>query len=190
MLRLRVNTPPAFSEVVLADLDAFLIDHAACERKASALALSLVVRYRDRRELVREMIALAQEELDHFAQVMALLDARGLVATPDERDPYVGALRALVRTTTDENLLDRLLVAGIVEARGCERFRLVAEALEEGELKTFYARIAGSEARHHALFVRLARTYFEVPLVQSRLDELLEAEAAIVTKLPLRARLH
>lgn len=190
MLRLRVATDPAFVEAVLADFDAFLIDHAACERKASALALSLVMHYPDRRELVKAMIALAQEELEHFAQVAELLDARGLVMTPDEKDPYVGALLKLRRRGTDEYFLDRLLLAGIIEARGCERFQMIADALPEGPDKTFYADIARAEARHHGLFVRLARRYFDDDVTRARLDELLDAEATIVAELPLRARLH
>lgn len=190
MLRLRQATDPAFVDAVLADFDAFLIDHAACERKASALALSLVMHYPDRRELVRAMIALAQEELEHFAQVAELLDARGLIMSADEKDPYVGALLKLRRKGTEAYFLDRLLLAGIIEARGCERFGLIADALPEGREKTFYTEIARAEARHHGLFVRLARTYFDEQETRTRLDELLDAESAIVAELPLRARLH
>ena len=190
MLRLRVATDPALVEVILGDFDAFLIDHAACERKASALALSLVMHYPDRRALVKAMVALAREELDHFAQVVELLDARGLVMSADEKDPYVGALLKLRRQGTGPYFLDRLLLGGIIEARGCERFQMIADALPQGREKTFYTDIARAEARHHGLFVRLAREYFDDAEVRARLDELLDAEAEIVAELPLRARLH
>lgn len=190
MLRLRFETDPLWVDTVMADFDTFLLDHAACEKKASATALALVAHYPDRRVLVEELIAFAQEELDHFAQVMRLVVARGLVLRADERDPYVGAMLKLIQRGQDRYFLDRLLVSGIIEARGCERFGLVAEALPKGKLKDLYVEITRSEARHHGLFVRLAREYFEGPRVEARLDALLEAEAKIVQALPFRAAVH
>lgn len=190
MLRLRTKTPSAWTRVVLGDFDSFLVDHAACERKASATALKLVSHYSDRTTLVRALIPFAQEELEHYAQVMAIILDRGLDTRPDEKDPYVGALMKLVERGTEAYFLDRLLVLGIVEARGCERFGMVAEALEPGRLKDFYTDITRSEARHHGLFVRLAREYFPGEMVQQRLDELLDAEARIVGALPLRPTVH
>jgi tRNA-(ms[2]io[6]A)-hydroxylase len=190
VLRLRCQTHPAWIECVLQDFDSFLIDHAGCERKASATALKLVSHYSDRTLLVRELIHFAREELDHYARVMEIILERGLSSQPDERDPYVGALMGLIRRGSDPYFLDRLLVSGIVEARGCERFGLVADSLEPGPLKAFYADITRSEARHHGLFVRLAREYFPPQRVQSRLDELLDAEAEIIADLPLRPAVH
>lgn len=190
MLRLCRPTDPAWIDVVLADFDAFLVDHAACERKASATALKLVSHYADRAVLVRELIPFAQEELDHFARVMAIILDRGLATRPDEKDPYVGALMRLIKRGPKQYFLDRLLVLGVVEARGCERFGLVSEALEPGPLKDFYSDITRSEARHHGIFVRLAREYFPPKTVQTRLNELLEAEAKIVEALPLRPAVH
>ena len=175
---------------MLADFDAFLVDHAACERKASATALKLVSHYSDRTVLVRELIPFAQEELEHYAQVMEIILDRGLPTRPDEKDPYVGALMKLIKRGPEQYFLDRLLILGIVEARGCERFGMVADALGPGPLKELYAHIARSEARHHGLFVRLAKEYFPAEVVQRRLDELLDAEAKIVERLPLRAAVH
>lgn len=190
ILELRVPTPSAWLDVVLGDFGAFLVDHAACERKASATGMAFVVRYPDRVALLDPLIAFAREELEHFHQVYRLLDARGLTLGPDAPDPYVGGLLADVRTGRDERLLDRLLVAGVVEARGCERFGLVAKALPAGELADFYADITRSEARHHGLFLRLARAYFDEAVISSRLDALLDKEARIIAELPLRAALH
>jgi len=190
MLRLRSATNPSWIDVVLSDFDVFLVDHAACERKASATALKLVSHYSDRTALVRALIPFAQEELEHYARVMEIILDRGLSTQADEKDPYVGALMQLIKRGPEQYFLDRLLVLGIVEARGCERFGLVAEGLEPGPLKDFYTEITRSEARHHGLFVRLAREYFPTDRVDKRLDELLEAEAKIVDALPLRAAVH
>lgn len=190
MLRLLTKTSSLWIDVVLADFDAFLVDHAACERKASATALKLVSHYSDRTALVRELIPFAQEELEHYAQVMGIILERGLASRPDEKDPYVGALMKLIQRGPDRYFLDRLLILGVVEARGCERFGMVADALDPGPLKDFYIEITRSEARHHGLFVRLAREYFAADVVQRRLDELLDAEAKIVDRLPLRPAVH
>jgi tRNA 2-(methylsulfanyl)-N6-isopentenyladenosine37 hydroxylase len=190
MYLLRAATAPAWLDTVLADFDAFLIDHAACERKASATALKLVAHYRDRTRLVAALIDLAQEELDHFAEVYRRMAARGLRLGADVADPYVDRLQKEIRRGRDEYFLDQLLIAGVVEARGCERFGLVAGALEPGPLKDFYVSIATSEARHRGLFVELAREYFDAETVDQRLDQLLDAEALIVGELPLRPAVH
>ena len=190
ILELRSVTPDACVDAVMADFDAFLVDHAACERKASATGMAFVVRYPDRAELLDPLIAFAREELEHFHRVYGLLAARGLGLGPDVPDPYVKPLVGAVRTGRDERLLDRLLVAGVVEARGCERFGMVARALPPGELADFYADITRSEARHHGLFSRLARAYFDETTIGARLDELLDLEARIIAGLPLRAALH
>jgi len=190
MLRLRTATDPEWIRAVLEDFDSFLVDHAACERKASATALKLVSHYSDKTMLVRELIPFAQEELEHYARVMEIILDRGISTRPDEKDPYVGRLMGLIERGPEQYFLDRLLVLGIVEARGCERFGLVAEALDPGPMKRFYTDITRSEARHHGLFVRLAREYFPQSQVQRRLDELLVAEAKIIETLPLRAAVH
>ena len=190
MLELRVATSKQWVEAVLADFDAFLVDHAACERKAAATGMAFVVRYPDRERLLDPLIAFAREELEHFHDVYRLLSARGLRLQPDTPDPYVAPLLEAVRVGRDERLLDRLLVAGIVEARGCERFGLVAEAVPDPELAAFYRDVTRAEARHHGLFVRLAREYFDETTIRTRLDALLEREAEIVPTLALRAALH
>ena len=189
-LRLKTATSPRWVETVLEDFDSFLLDHAACERKASATALTFVSHYPDRRELVSAMIDLAREELEHFHQVYQRIAERGLVLAADTKDPYVNRLAEEFRKGSEAYFLDRLLVAGIVEARGCERFGLVAEALPPGPLKDFYRVLASSEARHRGLFLRLARLYFEEQIVAPRLDELLETEARVIESLPLRPAVH
>jgi tRNA-(ms[2]io[6]A)-hydroxylase len=176
-------------DAVTSDFDAFLLDHAACERKASATALTFVSHYPDRRELVVQMIDLAREELEHFKQVHQHIAERGLQLAPHTKDSYVLALRDLLRRGRDYYFLDRLLVAGIIEARGCERFQMVAGGCEPS-LQGFYRKLATSEAKHRELFVGLARMYFPEAQVQERLEQLLDAESEIVSRLPLRAALH
>ncbi len=178
---------------MLGDFDAFLLDHAACERKASAMAMTFLVRYPDRDAILEPMILLAREELAHFHAVFKLLQARGLHFVSDSKDPYLNALLPHCRNDRkDRNpeFLDRLLLAGVVEARGCERFWRLADALEDAELKQFYAEIAASESLHAQLFVDLASQYFDGDTVQERLGFWLERDDEITASLPPRAALH
>ena len=187
---LKSESSHEWTNCVLTNFDEFLLDHAACERKASAMAMSLVAHYRDKPELVSEMIDLAIEELEHFRQVYALIRKRGLDIPPDAKDEYVQALRKLIRNGKSDFFMDRLLIAGVIEGRGTERFLKVAEALEDSEFKQFYLDFARAEARHHGLFIRLAKKYFDPVAVDERLEVLLSAEAEIVSKLPIRPAVH
>ena len=190
MFRLASHSSDEWLQAVLADFDAFLVDHAACERKAAASALAFVVRYPDRPQLHAPSIELAREELEHFQRVLEIIHARGIPLGPDQKDPYVGALLQELRVGRDARLLDRLLIFAVVEGRGCERFGLIGEHLADPELSQFYRELAQSESRHHGLFLGLAREAFERDAVDQRLDELLAREAEIVRDLPARAALH
>jgi tRNA-(ms[2]io[6]A)-hydroxylase len=189
-MRLRVSTKPEWLLVVLNNFDKFLIDHALCERKASALAMSLVAHYPDKTKLVSAMVDLAMEELEHFKQVYALITERGLSLGADEKDEYVNKLRALIRKSSQEYFLDRLLIASIIEGRGTERFSLVAHGLKDIYLKNFYMEFYRAEARHHGLFLRLAKNYYSEEEVENRYNYLLDQEALIINSLPLRAAVH
>lgn len=184
------DTPAEWTEAVLADFDRFLQDHAAAEKKASGMAISMLSHYPDKVELVAAMADLAIEELTHYREVVKWLHRRGLLTTADEKDPYVIEFRKAIRGGTEAYLLDRLLTASIIEARGAERFGLVARALEPGGLKKFYESITRSEERHYQLFLELAALYIEPEIIQRRWRQLLEIEAGIVAGLPLRAALH
>jgi tRNA-(ms[2]io[6]A)-hydroxylase len=192
MLDLRSATPKAWLDAVFGDFGAFLVDHAACERKASATGMSFVVRYTDRPELIEPMIEFAREELEHFHIMYKIVAERGLRLAPDYKDDYVNGLRSRVRSSRDEHLLDRLIVSGIVEARGCERLFLVAEALKEQKspLAETYLDLARAESRHHGLFFRLARKLFGEEVTLARGAELLDFEAELVARLPHRAAVH
>ena len=175
---------------MLADFDSFLLDHAAAEKKALGMAISMLSHYPDRLELVAAMADLAVEELTHYREVVKWIHRRGLITAPDQKDHYVLGFRKAIRQGRDEYMLDRLLVASIIEARGAERFSLVAEALQPGPLQKFYQSIARSEERHYELFLDLARQYLDAEVVAQRWQELLEFEAGIVRGLPIRAALH
>jgi len=189
-IKLLFDTPSKWTDGVIAEFDSFLIDHAACEKKASSMAMTMAAHYTDKSELVGAMIDLAIEELTHYRDVFKLLQQRNLQIAPDEKDPYVNQFRQHIRRGPDVYLLDRLLIAGIVEARGHERFGLVADALTEGALKRFYMSITASEERHAELFVDLALRYLPEQQVYERLNQLLDAEASIAENLPLRPALH
>lgn len=191
-LDLAVATRPEWAQAVLADLPAFLQDHADCERKASAMAMSFVAKYPDRVEIIPELIATGIEELEHFQQVHAMMGKRGIrLAKEIAEDPYIKALLALCRTDPINRFLDRLLLASIIECRGAERFRLVCEAIaDDAELKEFYHRLWVSEAKHGNIFVEMALRYFDRGKVYQRLNELNLAEGEVILRLPLRAALH
>jgi tRNA-(ms[2]io[6]A)-hydroxylase len=195
MLGLRTPTPPRWTELALSQLTAFLQDHAANERKVSQSALLVAVQHPTKDQMCSALIAVALEELDHFRQVHQLLLARGDNLGFEQPDPYMTELRTVMRKKrVDDYLLDRLLLFGIVEARGCERFAMMADGLQEtmpdSELAVFYRDLVRCEARHHELYHRLAREHFDKALVDPRLDELLDIEAAVLKKQPLRPALH
>ena len=187
---LREKTPPEWTKLVIERFDEFLPDHAAAEKKASSMALTMISHYPDREKLVLDMADLAIEELNHYREVIKLIYERGLQLQSDTKDAYVGSFRKHIRKGTEEYFLDRLLVAGVIEARGAERFGLLADGLPDGTLKNFYRSITRSEQRHEGLFTNLARLYFPNDAVEHRLDELLDAEASIVQQLPITPCLH
>ncbi len=189
---LQAPTGQRWAAVAADDLDATLADHAHCEKKASASAIALINDYPDDAELVTALCRLAEEEIGHFRQVHERLLARRAVLGRDAGDPYARALLALVRRPNDERKLDRLLVCALIEARSCERFRLLREELErrgQTELATWFRSLEGSEAGHATLFVKLAEDRFG-DAASSRLTELAEREAQIVAALPTVARVH
>ena len=183
-------TDPGWATVALADFPSFLTDHANCERKASAFALSLVAKFPDRTRIIPTLIGIAQEELEHFRQVYQLMEARGLTVTADSPDPYVSQLLGCMRHGREQRFLDRLLVASLVECRGAERFRLISDACDESALKRFYRELWASEVKHGHQYVEMLLPYFDRETVYRRLRALAEEEAAIVRALPLRSALH
>ena len=190
MITLQLASSDAWIAAVLADFDAFLLDHAANERKASSMAMTFVLRYPDRDAILEPLIQLAREELTHFHRVFKLMQARGLRFEKDQKDAYMKAMLGQVQSGRDAEFLDRLLMAAVVEARGCERFTTLAGVLEDPELKSFYTEIAQSEARHQSLFVDLAAEYFSDDEIAARLAFWVQQDAQILSRLPARPILH
>ena len=183
-------TPAGWLDAVLADFDTFLLDHAANERKASAMAMSMVTHYPDRARLCEEMVDLALEELNHFRQVFRLIRKRNLQLGADHKDAYVNKIRDHIRQSNADFFLDRLLTGALIEARGAERFQQISEQIADPDLQVFYTTLAKSEANHHQLFVDLAYHYFDQTEVTTRLTEWTKIESEVMLALPLRARLH
>ena len=185
------STSSQWLRTVQKNFDAFIIDHALNERKASASAMTLVAHYPDRSELVEAMIDLAIEELSHFKQVMKIIAARNLIIGNEKKDPYVNALRQNIdKSDSEAYLLDRLLLGAVIEARGEERFNLLARDLADQSLRSFYTKISSSEARHFTLFLNLATKYFNRKTVEERLSEWIEIEKQIMESLPITSSLH
>lgn len=188
---LAVESSQEWIDAVMADFDEFLRDHANCERKASAMAMSFVAKYPNRVEIIPELIDTAVEELEHFRDVYKIMESRGIQLTHEiGQDLYVKQLLDKCRSGREERFMDRLLLASLVETRGAERFRLVYEALDEPELKKFYKQLWASEAKHGEVFVRMALNYFDDKLVYNRLDEMTEDEGEVLINLPLKPALH
>ena len=166
-LDLAVPSKQEWIDAVMNDFDSFLQDHADCERKASAMAMSFVAKYPDRKEIIPELIETGIEELEHFQQVYELMQERGVPLLHSiKEDPYVKQLIKRCYSGREERFLDRLLIASVVETRGAERFRMVADALEESELKRFYKTLWTSEAKHGHIFVKMALHYFDKGTLQ------------------------
>lgn len=190
-LDLTYATPLEWAENAIKDLPAFLRDHADCERKASAMAMSFVAKAHDKKEIIPELIDTAIEELEHFQSVYKIMEDKGVLLTHNiEKDTYIEDLVKLSRTKPEDRLIDRLLLASIIETRGAERFRLISEAIEEPELKKFYKDLWASEANHGNIFVKMALNYRPKDEVYQRLHELNDAEGKICEKLPWRHAVH
>lgn len=183
-------TSQAWLEQAIAHLDIILLDHSHCERKAAGVALNLMFRYPSYTPLVRQLTAIAKEELEHFEQVNLWLERRGIPLAPLPSPPYGGELKKQIRSPEPHRLLDSLLVSALIEARSHERLGLLAEHCPEPQLAQFYHGLMASEARHYGIYWVLATTYFERQIVQQRLEELSIVESQILESLHPEPRIH
>lgn len=190
MLHLQSKTSDRWLQQVDQSLPDILIDHAHCEKKAAGTVLNLIFAYVEDVELCREMTLIVNEELEHFHMVLDLLDRRGIKFRRLKPSSYGRQLNDLVRTGEPQRAVDRLLVAGLIEARSCERFQALAEHVEDQELAAFYQGLFESEARHHTTYTRLAGHFANSTEVMSRLDELALAEAQIIGQGEPLPRMH
>ena len=192
MLGLKLPTDPRWVNIVEKDLKEILIDHAYCEQKAASTAISLIVSFPEYTELVQEMIALVKEEISHFKMVHDKIIERGWVMGRDRKDAYVLQIvkffpKGGSRTT---QLVHRLLYAALIEARSCERFRLLSEELVDKELAGFYRKLMISEAGHYTMFLSFARQYGDRQEVDRKWSELLEFEAGVMKGLSKTGQVH
>ena len=200
MLRLKTPSDPKWLACVLADMDAVLVDHAHCEQKAATTALAFATKYPDDPQLVIQLAALAAEEAQHFEQMVRECEKRGLALGFPAKDVYVRGLLQDLSAGVIEHRVDRLLVCAIVEARSCERLKLIAEHLQDPELQPLYDALWRAEAGHHTLFVDLAVRSLErgkglsaqeaQRQVRERLDALCAKEAQVLARVPIRPAIH
>ncbi|GIV30890.1 MAG: tRNA 2-methylthio-N6-isopentenyl adenosine(37) hydroxylase MiaE [Saprospiraceae bacterium] len=193
MLGLKLPTDPRWVRLAEMELEEILTDHAYCEQKAASSCISLIQQYPDKEELVRRVAPVVTEEWGHFRQVLLELEKRGLKLGRQRKDEYVNELLKFEKKGIgrEERLLEKLLICALIEARSCERFRLLSQHIADDDLKEFYHRFMVSEAGHYRLFLDLARLYFDEETVKKRWQEYLDYEAEIMKKLALRGdRMH
>lgn len=192
MLGLKLPTDPRWAKIAEKNIEEILIDHAWCEQKAASTAVSLIVTYPEYSELVTAMTALVREEMGHFKMVHDKLLERGCTLGWDRKDEYVLKLREFFPKggSRATQLIHRLLIAALIEARSCERFRLLSEELEEPELREFYKQLMISEANHYTLFLNFARKYGNREEVDKKWQELLTFEAEIMKDLGTKETIH
>ncbi len=177
-------------EQALSNLDTILLDHSHCERKAAGVALNLMFRYPSNTKLVRQLTAIAQEELEHFEQVNQILEQRGIPLGPLSAPPYAAGLKAAIRRDEPKRLLDSLLISALIEARSHERLGLLGTHCPDADLAKFYRGLMASEARHYGIYWVLANTYFEPTEVTERLEELSTVESDLLATLHPEPRIH
>jgi tRNA-(ms[2]io[6]A)-hydroxylase len=190
MLSLQSPSSERWLRQVDESLDLILIDHAHCEKKAAGTAMNLLFAYVDNHDLTRSMTEIVHEELEHFHLVVDLLERRGIPFRKLSPSNYGRKLNDLVRKEEPGRGVDRLLVAGLIEARSCERFSLLRDYVPDAELREFYGSLFESEARHHSTYVRLAKHFADEDVVKARLAELASAEAAIIAEGDELPRMH
>ena len=192
MLGLKLPTDPRWVNIVEKNIEDILTDHAFCEQKAASTAISLIVSFPEYTELVQEMIELANEEMSHFKMVHDLILERGWALGRDRKDDYVIALLKFFPKggSRTNQLVHRLLYAALIEARSCERFRLLSEELEDKKLARFYKKLMISEAGHYTMFLKFARKYGNREDVDKKWQSLLEYEAEIMKSLGKKETIH
>jgi tRNA-(ms[2]io[6]A)-hydroxylase len=192
MLGLKLPTDPRWVNIAEKNIEEILIDHAFCEQKAASTAISLIVSFPEYEDLVKEMISLVQEEMSHFKMVHDLLLERGFALGRDRKDEYViELLKFFPKGGSRVNqMVHRLLYAALIEARSCERFKLLSEQLKDKNLRLFYKKLMISEANHYTMFLKFARKYGDLETVNKKWNALLEYEAEIMKNLGRTHSIH
>jgi len=192
MLGLKLATDPQWINIAEKNIEDILVDHAYCEQKAASTGISLILQFPERDKLVEVVSPIVAEEWAHFRMVLKELNKRGFSLGRKRTDEYVTELFKLERKggKIERQLMDKLLVSALIEARSCERFKILSEEIPDEELKVFYRELMISEAGHYRTFVDLAKEYMPAEEVKERLDEMLEGEAEIIQRLSVKARIH
>lgn len=194
VLRLKMQTDPLWvKHIVEGNIEEILTDHAYCEQKAASTAISLIVQYPEYPEMVEKMADLAQEEMGHFKMVHRLIQDRGYTLGRERKDSYVNELVKFIRVKgkgKEETLADKLLFAAMIEARSCERFKVLADNIDDEELSDFYNKLMISEARHYTMFIKLARDLCPGIDVDKRWENFLTYEAGVITSYGKSEAIH
>jgi tRNA-(ms[2]io[6]A)-hydroxylase len=193
MLGLKLATDPRWANAAEKSIEEILIDHAYCEQKAATTGISLIVQYPEMEKMVKECTAIVAEEWGHFRKVLKELDKRGYTFGKQRKDIYVNELTKLITRGGDrfEQVAERLLLLAMIEARSCERFRVLSVNISDPDLKQFYHEFMVSEAGHYRTFIDLAKEYMPESYVKRRWQEILDGEAEIMRKLtPQGTRIH
>lgn len=192
MLGLKLSTDPRWVNIVEKDIEEILTDHAYCEQKAASNAISIIVKFPEYPEIVEAMGELVKEEMDHFQLVHQQLIKRGLNLGRERKDEYIHDLLGFINKggNREQQLVERMLFAAMVEARSCERFRLLSEEINDEELKVFYRELMESEARHYTMFLNFARKYAPNFDVDKRWKEFLGFEATLMNKYGKKGTMH
>ncbi len=193
LLGLNLPTDPRWVDIASKSLEDILVDHAYCEQKAASSCISLIVQYPDKGKLVEMLTPVVAEEWSHFERVIQQLNSRGFQLGHQRKDEYVLALNQLIRKggNREQQLVEKLLVNALIEARSCERFKLLSENISDQELSKFYYELMVSEAGHYTNFITLAREYMPNEYVESRWNEFLADEAEIIKTIDIRGdRIH
>jgi tRNA-(ms[2]io[6]A)-hydroxylase len=192
MFKLRLPTDPRWVNIVEKNIPEILTDHAWCEQKAASNAISIIVRYPEYSELVSTMLDIAQEELTHFRMVTEKIAERGFTLGPERKDEYVNLLYQFRRKggSRTQQLLDHLLFAAMIEARSCERFRVLSENISDQDLKTFYHELMISEANHYTVFINFAKKFCSSEDVDARWQQFLDYEGEIISRFGKKETVH
>ena len=193
MLRLKLPTDPRWVNIAEKNIEEILTDHAFCEQKAASTAISLIVTYPEHTDLVEAMAALAREEMEHFQRVHAQIIKRGYILGRERKDEYVNRLSKFFSKggSREMALVNKLLFAAMIEARSCERFRVLSENIADKELADFYHELMISEATHYTMFLQFARQYGkEIMDVDATWQEFLEYEATVIAQFGKKEHIH
>lgn len=192
MLGLKLKTDPRWANIVEGNISEILSDHAWCEQKAATNAITMIINNSEKEELVTELLIISREELEHFQMVHDIIKKRGLEFTRERKDDYVNQLAKFMKKdgSREQSLVDRLLFSAMIEARSCERFKVLSENIKDEELAKFYRDLMISEAGHYTTFLNFARKYGKVEEVNKRWKEWIEFEGELITNYGKSGTIH